>query len=40
MKVKMDLGETGLGDMGWIDLAQDVVQWRALVITEIILLAL
>jgi hypothetical protein len=28
---KIDLGETGWGGMGWIDLAQDRNQWRALV---------
>jgi hypothetical protein len=27
----MDLGEIGLGDVDWIDLAQDRDQWRALV---------
>jgi hypothetical protein len=35
--IKMDLGEIGLDAMGWIDLAQDMDQWRALVITEMIL---
>jgi hypothetical protein len=29
--IKMDLGETGLGGVDWIDLAQDKVRWRALV---------
>jgi hypothetical protein len=29
--IEMDLGEIGLGGMGWIDLAQDKDQWRALV---------
>jgi hypothetical protein len=29
--VKMDLRETGLDGMDWIDLAQDRDQWRALV---------
>jgi hypothetical protein len=29
--IKMDLREIGRGDMGWIDLAQDRYQWRALV---------
>jgi hypothetical protein len=29
----MDLRETKLGDMDWIDLAQDRDQWRALVNT-------
>jgi hypothetical protein len=28
---KMDLGETGRGDMDWIDLAQDRDKWRAIV---------
>jgi hypothetical protein len=27
----MDLLETGLGGVGWIDLAQDRYKWRALV---------
>jgi hypothetical protein len=31
--IKMDLRETGLGGVGWIDLAQDRDQWRALVNT-------
>jgi hypothetical protein len=31
--IKMDLRGTGLGDMDWIDLAQDMDQWRAPVIT-------
>jgi transposase len=31
--VKMDLREIGWGGMGWIDLAQDMDQWRALVNT-------
>jgi hypothetical protein len=26
--IKMDLRETGWGDMGWIDLAQDRDRWR------------
>jgi hypothetical protein len=26
--IKMDLRDIGWGDMGWIDLAQDVDQWR------------
>jgi hypothetical protein len=30
---KIDLRETGLGGMDWIDLAQDRDQWRALVNT-------
>jgi hypothetical protein len=29
----MDLGEIGLGDMDWLNLAQDRDQWRALVKT-------
>jgi hypothetical protein len=29
--IKMDLGEIGWGGMGWIGLAQDRNQWRALV---------
>jgi hypothetical protein len=29
--VKMDLRETGWGNMDWINLAQDRDQWRALV---------
>jgi hypothetical protein len=31
--IKMDLREIGWGSMGWIDLAQDRDQWRALVNT-------
>jgi hypothetical protein len=31
--IKMDLGEIGWDDRDWIDLAQDRVQWRALVNT-------
>jgi hypothetical protein len=31
--VKMDLREIGWGGMHWIDLAQDMEQWRALVST-------
>jgi hypothetical protein len=31
--IKMDLREIGLGDMDWIDLAQDRNKWRALVNT-------
>jgi hypothetical protein len=31
--IKMDLREIGLGDMDWIDLAQDRYQWRALAYT-------
>jgi hypothetical protein len=30
--IKMDLREIGWGGMDWIDLAQDRVQWTALVI--------
>jgi hypothetical protein len=29
--IGMDLGEVGLGDVDWIDLAQDRNRWRALV---------
>jgi hypothetical protein len=29
--IKIDLRETGWGDMDWTDLAQDRNQWRALV---------
>jgi hypothetical protein len=29
--ISMDLGEVGLGDVDWIDLAQDRKRWRALV---------
>jgi hypothetical protein len=29
--IKMDLIETGLGELDWIDLAQDRYRWRALV---------
>jgi hypothetical protein len=31
--IKMDLRESGWGDIDWIDLAQDSEQWRALVNT-------
>jgi hypothetical protein len=31
--IKMDLREIGWGGMGWIDLAQDSDQWRAVVNT-------
>jgi hypothetical protein len=31
--IKMDLREIGWGDIGWIDLAQDRDQWKALVDT-------
>jgi hypothetical protein len=31
--IKMDLREMGWGGMYWIDLAQDMYQWRALVNT-------
>jgi hypothetical protein len=33
--IKMDLRETGMGGMDWIDLAQDMDQRRALVNTVI-----
>jgi hypothetical protein len=29
--IRMDLGEVGLRDVGWIGLAQDRNRWRALV---------
>jgi hypothetical protein len=29
----MDLGEIGCGDVDWTQLAQDRVQWQALVVT-------
>jgi hypothetical protein len=29
--IKTDLGEIGWGDLGWIQLAQDTGQWRAVV---------
>jgi hypothetical protein len=29
--IRMDLGETGWGDVDWIDLAKDRNRWRALV---------
>jgi hypothetical protein len=29
--IRMDLGEVGWGDVGWIGLAQDRNRWRALV---------
>jgi hypothetical protein len=32
-KIKMDLGETGFGDVDWIHLAQDRYRWRAVVNT-------
>jgi hypothetical protein len=32
-KIKMNLGEIGFGDVGWIHLAQDWDRWRALVNT-------
>jgi hypothetical protein len=32
--IKIDLGEIGWDDVGWIDLAQDRDQWRALVNTK------
>jgi hypothetical protein len=31
--IKMNLRETGCGDMDWIDLAQDRDRWRALMNT-------
>jgi hypothetical protein len=31
--IKMDLREIGWGSMGWIDLAQEMDQWRAFVNT-------
>jgi hypothetical protein len=31
--IKIDLRKIGWGDMGWIDLAQNRKQWRALVNT-------
>jgi hypothetical protein len=31
VNIKMDLGEIGWGDVGWIGLAQDRNRWRALV---------
>jgi hypothetical protein len=32
--IKVDLREIGLGDIDWIDLAEDRYQWRALVNME------
>jgi hypothetical protein len=29
--IRMDLGEVGSGDVGWIDLAQDRNRWRVVV---------
>jgi hypothetical protein len=29
--IRMDVGEVGWGDVGWISLAQDSNRWRALV---------
>jgi hypothetical protein len=31
LKIRMDLGEVGWGDVDWIDLDQDRNRWRALV---------
>jgi hypothetical protein len=36
--IKMDLGATGWGAVDWIDLAQGMVHWRALVNTVMKLL--
>jgi hypothetical protein len=36
--IKMDLRETGFGDVDWIDLAQDRDRWRNLVNTVMNLL--
>jgi hypothetical protein len=36
--IKLDLREIGWDDMYWIDLAQDMDQWRALVNTVMNLL--
>jgi hypothetical protein len=33
-KIKIDVRETGWGNMDWINLANDRDQWRALVNTE------
>jgi hypothetical protein len=38
--IKMDLRETGWGSVEWIQLAQDMDRWRALVNTVMILLVL
>jgi hypothetical protein len=35
--IRMDLGEVGWGDVGWIGLAQDRNRWRALVNSVLIL---
>jgi hypothetical protein len=35
--IKMDLRETGWDGVDWIDMAQDMDQWRALVSTVLIL---
>jgi hypothetical protein len=35
VNIKIDLREIGWGSMGWIELAQDRDQWRALVNTVI-----
>jgi hypothetical protein len=36
--IRMDLGEVGWGDVGWIVLAQDKDKWRALINSVINLL--
>jgi len=32
--IKMDLQKVGCGDVDWIELAQDIDRWRALVTAE------